>query len=389
MRCLAASEAAGRCHDNTSGVVARGFVARVGYRCAVVDIRVLGRVTARADDGAEVSVGRERIRALLGMLALGSPEMVTADEIVDALWGASDTAKPESALQMSISRLRTALGEDLIETTSGGYRLTVDQASIDLGRFRALARRGRQMRALGQHGAAVEAFAQALREWRGPALSDVRRFDAVERASRRLEEERLVVVEELVESQLDSGREADAITELTGLVEANPYRERLWTLLMLALYRSGRQRDALAAFARVRRIFGEELGLEPSPALVELEERILMHDPSLRSGRSIDMGEAEIAETVTFPPGATIVEEGEAATTVYWIESGSVEIVKVDERGRAQRVAELGPGQYFGELAATLGVRRTASVRAIEATVTTVLDLGGFRARIGLGDSDD
>jgi DNA-binding SARP family transcriptional activator len=354
----------------------------------VVDIRVLGRIEARTDDGAEISVGRERIRAVLGLLVLGSPDMVTTDEIVDALWSESDVAKPESALQMSISRLRTALGDDVIETQAGGYRLTVDDASIDLGRFRGLVRRGRQMHALGQHLPAAEALSQALREWRGPALSDVRRFDFIERASRRLEEERMMAAEELIESQLDAGRHGDAITELTGLVEVSPYRERLWTLLMLALYRSGRQRDALAAFERVRRIFGEELGLEPSPALVELEDRILMHDPSLRPEGSDAGTDGEIAETVTFVSGATIVEEGEPATTVYWIESGSVEIVKVDEEGRAQRVAELGPGQYFGELAATLGVRRTASVRAIEPTVATVLDLEGFRARVGFTDPE-
>lgn len=355
----------------------------------VMDIRVLGRVQARADDGSEIPVGRERIRAVLGMLALGAPQMVTADEIIDALWSASDTAKPESALQMSISRLRTALGEEIIETTAGGYRLTVDEASIDLGRFRALVRRGRQMHALGQHLAAAEALTQALREWRGPSFSDVRRFDLIERASRRLEEERMLAAEELVECQLDAGRYAEAITELTGLVETSPYRERLWTLLMLALYRSGRQRDALAAFERVRRIFGEELGLEPSPALAELEERILMHDPSLRGRSPADATVAKVAQSITFPPGATIVDEGEPATTVYWIERGSVEIVKVGEGGATQRVAELGPGQYFGELAATLGVRRTASVRAIELTVATVLDLDGFRERIAFADSEE
>lgn len=352
----------------------------------MVDIRVLGRIEARDDDGSEISVGRERIRAVLGMLTLGSPEMVTTDEIVDALWGASDTAKPESALQMSISRLRNALGDDVIETAAGGYRLTVDEASIDLGRFRALVRRGKQMRALGQHQAAAEALSQALREWRGPALSDVRRFDSVERASRRLEEERMVAAEELIESRLDAGRHSEAISELTGLVEMSPYRERLWRLLMLALYRSGRQRDALAAFARVRQIFGEELGLEPSPALVELEDLILTHDPSLRTGVEGVASDSEIAETARFSAGATIVEEGEPATTVYWIERGKVEVVKVDEHGRAQRIAELGPGRYFGELAATLGVRRTASVRAIEPTVATVLDLEGFRSRLGSTD---
>ena len=146
----------------------------MGYRCGVVDVRVLGRVEARADDGSEISVGRERIRAVLAMLALGMPDMVTADEIVDALWRDSATAKPESALQMSISRLRSALRDEVIETTPGGYRLCVEEASIDLGRFRAHVRRGRRMHALGQHVAAAEAFRQALSEWRGPALSDVR-----------------------------------------------------------------------------------------------------------------------------------------------------------------------------------------------------------------------
>lgn len=354
----------------------------MGYRCGVVDVRVLGRVEARADDGSEISVGRERIRAVLAMLALGMPDMVTADEIVDALWRDSATAKPESALQMSISRLRSALRDEVIETTPGGYRLCVEEASIDLGRFRAHVRRGRRMHALGQHVAAAEAFRQALSEWRGPALSDVRRFDFAERASRRLEEERLAVVEDSIEVMVESNRYGEAITELTGLVETSSYRERLWELLALALYRSGRQRDALAALDRVRRILGEELGLEPSPTLRELEDRILTQDPSL-AGRHRAPRADGATEVVSFPAGAEIIEEGEPATAIYWIERGAVEILKSDERGRERIVAQLGPGQYFGELAATLGVRRTATVRAIEPTVTTVLGLDGFRARIG------
>ena len=132
-----------------------------------------------------------------------------------------------------------------------------------------------------------------------------------------------------------------------------------------------------------------DTGLELSPALVELEDRILQHDPSLRSQRPAEASDGEIADRATFPPGATIVEEGEPATTIYWIESGSVEIVKVDDTGRARRVAELGRGQYFGELAAALGVRRTASVRAIEPTVVTVLDIETFRARVGFTDAEE
>ncbi len=352
----------------------------------MVDVRVLGRIEVRADDGSEISIGRERIRAVLAMLALDAPDMVTTDEIVDALWGESETAKPESALQMSISRIRAALGDDVIETTPGGYRLYVDETSIDLGRFRAHVRRGRQMHALGQHVPAAEAFRQALGEWRGPALSDVRRFEFAERTSRRLEEERLAVVEDSIEALVESGRYGEAITDLTGLVEVSSYRERLWTLLALALYRSGRQRDALAALDRVRRIFGEELGLEPSPTLRELEDRILVHDPSLSRRRPASVDEGGVAEVGSFPAGAVIIEEGEPATTIYWIESGEVEVVKLDERGRGRSVARLGPGQYFGELAATLGVRRTATVRAIEPTVASVLDLDGFRARVGSAD---
>jgi DNA-binding SARP family transcriptional activator len=309
--------------------------------------------------------------------------MVTSDEIVEALWAHSEAAKPESALQMSISRIRNALGSDMVETVPGGYRLTAETSSIDLGRFRGLVRRGRQMHALGQHGASAESFRQALGEWRGPAFSDVRRFEFAERASRQLEEERLSATEGLVEAQVEVGQHAEAISALAGLVEVHPYREGFWSLLMIALYRSGRHPDALVAFDRVRSIFGDDLGLEPSPALRELEERILLHDPSL-GARAPVLDAGDTAEVVSFPPGATIVSEGEPASTVYWIERGAVEIIKFDERGGVLRVAELGPGQYFGELAATLGVRRTATVRALELTVATVLDLDGFRARIAV-----
>ena len=353
----------------------------------MIDVRLLGPVEVRAYDGSKISIGRERIRAVLAMLALGAPEMVTADEIIDALWGDSEKSKPESALQMSISRLRAALGDDRIETVAGGYRLNIESPAMDVGRFRALVRRGRQMSALEQHVAAVEAFRQALGEWRGPALSDVRRFEFAERGSQRFEEERLAASEGLVDALIGSKEYGEAISELTGLVEVHPYLEQFWSLLMIALYRSGRHADALAAFGRVRRIFGEDLGLAPSPALGELEDRILLHDPSLSISEPSAEG-SDIAEVITFAPGATIVTEGEPASTVYWIERGAVEIVKIDERGGVQRVAELGPGQYFGELAATLGVRRTATARALERTVATVLDLDGFRARVGSPEAD-
>ena len=351
---------------------------------SVVDLRMLGAVEAVDSAGQAVKLGGVRQRGLLALLALHAPNTVATDEIVEAMWGEAGVARPEAALHMAMNRLRSAIGEELIVTEPGGYRLEVPTSNSDLARFRALLQRGIQLQTLGHPTKACESFRHALAQWRGPALNDVREYEFAEQESRLLEDERLLVVEHLMESMLAAGEHDLVIGELFGLVEAFPFRERMWHLLMLALYRSGRQAEALAAFKALRTKLGEELGIEPGPELTDLEERILLHDPSLTDFEPAPGELGYEVEYVNFSPGDTIVEQGNLASSVYWIEEGRVEVLAIDGSGTTNRLTELGAGRYFGELAATLGTRRTATVRALAPTTVSVHDLRSFRIRLGL-----
>lgn len=356
-------------------------VGRVGF---AVDIRLLGHLEISDPGGAPVVIPGERQRALLAHLAISFPQAVTSHRLIEDLWPDTDQ-RDESHLQVVVSRLRRAVGGDLVVTVPGGYRLDVPTGSIDLGRFRQHTRRGRQLLTLGHPGQAAEAFRQALAQWRGPALADLREFGFVSDAARIMEGERIDVVEWLMEAELQAGDHMLVVGELAGLAEAHPTRERLWFLLMLALYRCGRQAEALRAFGRLRTYLGEELGIEPSVELADLEERILLHDPSLAAAGLDGSGRdwSEDAQLVGFKPGDVIVEEGTPARAVYWIEDGKVEVYTTTEDGE-QVLAELGRGQYFGELASLLGTARTASVRASSPTTLSVHSVASFRQRLGV-----
>lgn len=349
----------------------------------VADLRLLGPLEILDDAGTGIKLAGARQRGLLALLALHAPAMVSTDAIIDALWGGDDVSRPESALHMAVSRLRSATG-DAIATEPGGYRLDIPVANSDLNRFRTLVRRGRQLLTLGHPEKACESYRHALAQWRGPVLADLREFDFAEQAARQLDEERFSTVELLMDAMLASGEHDLIVGELFGLVEAFPYRERMWELLMLALYRSGRSTDALAAFRALRVKLGEDLGLEPSPDLVDLEERILLHDPALADYRMIPSDLGREVEYLECSPGQVIVSQGDLSSAIYWIEEGRVEVLKTDDSGGALRLAELGPGRYFGELAATLGVRRTATVRAISPTTVSVHDLHSLRSRLSV-----
>lgn len=368
--------------DVTSGV------SRYGGRHIVrqaVDVRLLGPLQVLDGAGRPVELSGDRPRGLLAVLALELPNFVPADRLVDWLWGPEVASSPEAALHVAMSRLRKALGEDVIKTQAGGYRLEIPVANSDVERFRRHARRGRQLLTLGRPGPAAEAFRQALAQWRGIPLADLRRFEFAEQAGRVLEEERLVTVEQLMEAELTAGNHDLVVGELSGLVEAFPLREKLWEQLMLALYRGGRQAEALRAYSRLRQLLSDELGVEPSLELAELEERILLHDPGLETVAEPDEGDwLDEPEIINFSPNEVIVEEGGLADLVYWIEEGRVEVVRTGEDGDEVVVAELGPGRYFGELASLLGTARTATVRAVSPTTVSVHTVEGFRRRLGV-----
>jgi DNA-binding SARP family transcriptional activator len=310
--------------------------------------------------------------------------VVSTDRIIAALWADDEAKNPESALHVAVSRLRDGLGENAVETMPGGYRIGVPASNTDLDRFRRHAQRGRQLLTLGHPARAAEGFRHALAQWRGEPLADLRKFDFAERAAQQLDEERLATVESLMEAELAAGNHELVVGELSGLVESYPFREKLWEHLMLALYRTGRQTEALRTFSKVKKLLGDELGIEPTGRLADLEERILLHDPALVD--SPDEAEAlwgDEPELVQFSPGEVIVTEGAPADAIYWIESGAVEVVRKDSDGHELVLAELGPGRYFGELASLLGTGRTATVSATAPTTVSVHTPESFRARLG------
>jgi adenylate cyclase len=351
-----------------------------------VDIRLLGHFELSDPAGGLIAISGERQRALLAMLAVETPRPVSVDRLVEELWGEAPIDAPEAALQVAISRLRKTIGASAVVTVPGGYRIDVRSGSIDVDRFRAHTRRGRQLLILGHPGQAAEAFRQALAQWRGRVLEDLDRFDFATAAARRLEEERLDVVEWLMDAMLQTGGHQLVVGDLAGLAESHPTRERLWYQLMIALYRSGRQAEALKAYSRLSSMLGRELGIAPSPEIADLEERILLHDPALSDpGSTIPAvhGDSPDPELVSFKPGELIVEEGMPARSVYWIEHGEVEVYRRTPEGD-QVLALLGRGRYFGELASLLGTGRTASVRAVTATTLSIHTVSGFRHRLGV-----
>jgi len=233
-------------------------------------------------DGRPVALGSGRQALLLACLLLHANEVVSRDQLIDALWGERPQKTARNALQVQVHALRKRIGQERIATEGPGYRLLIERDELDLERFERLVARGRSRLASGEAEEAASTLREALGLWRGPALADVA-YEAFAQADiARLGELRLVALEERVEADLALGRHLELVPELEALVGEHALRERLHGQLMLALYRSGRQTDALAAYRRFRRTLDEELGLEPGPELQELQQAILRQDGALR-----------------------------------------------------------------------------------------------------------
>ena len=243
---------------------------------SVLEFRVLGPLEVLRD-GEVVPIPAPKQRALLGLLLLHANEPVAQEELIDQLWGEQPPRTAKASLQNQVHAIRRLLGPEVLERQAAGYVVHVEPGRLDLGRFERLVDEARtaepKERAAKLH--------EALACWRGPALVE---FPAEPFASHeigRLEEERLAALEERIDADLALGHHADEVAELEGLVQRYPLRERLWGQLMLALYRAGRQADALAAYQRAHHVFVGEIGLEPGVSLRELQRAILLQDPSL------------------------------------------------------------------------------------------------------------
>jgi DNA-binding SARP family transcriptional activator len=232
-------------------------------------------------EGEAVHVGGAKERALLVILLLHANEAVSVDRLIDELWGARPPVTARKSVQVRVAGLRRALGEGVLLTSpAGGYLIRVDADQLDLHHFERLLSEGRDALA-DDPAAAKEKLDEAVALWRGPALADFAYESFAQPAVVRLEELRLAGLELQIEAELTLGRHAEVVGRLQELVAAYPLREKLRALLMLALYREGRQGDALDVYLGVRKQLVDELGIEPGPALQELQRAILEQQPSL------------------------------------------------------------------------------------------------------------
>jgi DNA-binding SARP family transcriptional activator/tetratricopeptide (TPR) repeat protein len=245
-----------------------------------LEVRLLGSLEV-AEGGLPVAFGGTRQRAVLALLVLHANEVVPAERLLVELWGEDVPPTAANALQAAVSRVRRALPQGRIVTRTLGYLFRADPDEIDVARFERLLAEGREALARGAAAQAAGTLRRALSLWRGPALADFRFDPFAQTEIARLEELRLICTEERIEADLALGAAGELVGELQRLVAEHPLRERLRGQLMLALYRADRQADALAVYRELRELFAEELGLEPAPALRELETAILRQDPSL------------------------------------------------------------------------------------------------------------
>ncbi len=247
-----------------------------------MEFGVLGPLLARDTTGPVVLASAKQ-RALLAVLLLEARhEVVLAERLIHELWGDDPPATATKSLQVHVSQLRRALGpRQPIVTRPTGYAVQITDEALDLHRFEHLLAQARRLRAAGDHAGALRALTEALALWRGPALADVTLLGAGAAEADRLESLRALAHEDRIELALEREDGAALVPELEALISAHPYRERLYGLLMLALYRDGRQADALAVFRRARTLLVEDLGIEPGAELDRLEAAILAQDPAL------------------------------------------------------------------------------------------------------------
>jgi DNA-binding SARP family transcriptional activator len=262
----------------------------------VREFRVLGSLEVVDLDGP-LALGPPQQRTLLAVLLLHRGEAVSTDRLIDELWGERPPASANKLVQGYVSNLRKALGDGLLITEGRGYVLRLEPGRLDVDRFEALAAQGQRALEEGDALSAGAVLREALALWRGPPLADFAYEPFAQPEIARLEEARLAALEDRIDADLASGEHARLVGELEALVREHPLRERLRGQLMLSLYQSGRQADALEAYRDARRELLDGLGLEPGRALQELERSILAHAPALEApGRAAARGSPSTAK---------------------------------------------------------------------------------------------
>ncbi|WP_324192550.1 BTAD domain-containing putative transcriptional regulator [Nocardia transvalensis] len=256
-----------------------------------------------------VPVGGPKPRALLAALIVNRRRAVSSPALADIVWNEQPPDSYQASLQVFVSNIRKALrnsGVDpaaVLRTEASGYRLEIPDEACDLGRFEAARRAGAEAAAAGAHEQASRLFATALAEWNGKALDDLSGLQFADTFATAMDEERLLVASARIDAEIACGRASSVVGELTAMTTEHPLREPLWAQLITALYLSGRQADALEACRRVRTVLADELGIDPGPALIELEKRVLRQEPL----NTMEIAQAErlakaMTETVTEVP---------------------------------------------------------------------------------------
>jgi len=275
-------------------------------------------------DGEAVALGGQKRRALLAVLLLEPNAVISRDRLIDALWGDDPPETARNTVQVYISQLRKLLPEGTLETAPPGYRLVVEPAAVDLFEFIRLSAEGRAALAARDAAGAAERLRAALALWRGPPLADLAWEPFAQSEIVRLDELRLAALEDRIDADLALGRHGQLVGELEGLVAEHPLRERLRAQLMLALYRSGRQADALAVYQRARRTLVDELGIEPGESLRKLERAILAHDPSLNAPQA---GPRTLRRAAPTPATPLLGRERELAAVADLVRDDDVRLV--------------------------------------------------------------
>jgi DNA-binding SARP family transcriptional activator len=312
---------------------------------ATLDFLILGPF--QVIDQQPLVLGGPRQRAVLALLLLNRREVVTTDRMIDELWGEHPPATVAKAIHVYVSNLRKVVGDGVLLTSDGGYRLDVEPSQVDADRFDGLVARGRTALERGYPVMARQRLREALGLWRGRALADFSYHQFAQAEIARLEEARMAALEDRIEAELALGAHSALVPELETHVRAHPARERLWAQLMFALYRSGRQADALERYRRARRILIDEFGIEPGRDLKDIEHAILTQDPALDvPAPAADMGEGQSAsgrdplvDGAPSPPST-----GEPSTAASHVESEALapdQPASADRRWRAPTASRL------------------------------------------------